>query len=304
MPLALFPAPAEQSETDDHAVACAEPDISSKPSERSAGAVQRITALGEMATGIAHDFRNILCVIESGLRLAEDCQDDAEKRSSCLAAAHDGVARGLRMTSRLLAFTKRQELTPGPQNVNDLLRDLEMFLKYGAGPCVRLVLRLSPDLPACLIDPPQFNAAILNLVVNARDAMPEGGEIVIDTAAVVGAPPAGRGADHDLFVRVRVEDTGEGMPLEVTRRIFDPYFTTKGETGTGLGVPQVCAFMKAAGGYLRIDSRVGEGTAFDLFFPACDQHAQAFAGLWRQLDRWVNEGGATGDLTPPIPRSA
>ena len=294
MSVAIFPAPANRAKPDDDNVRAAE--SSATLSERSAGAVQRITALGEMTTGIAHDFRNILCVIESGLRLAEDCFDDPEKRGPCLAAAGDGIARGLRMTSRLLAFANRQELAPGPRNVNDL--------EYGAGPGIRLVLRLSPDLPACLIDPPQFNAAILNLVVNARDAMPDGGEIVIDTAPVVGAPPAGRAADHDLFVRVRVEDKGQGMPLEVTRRIFDPYFTTKGETGTGLGVPQVCAFMKAAGGYVRVDSRVGEGTAFDLFFPACDQGAPASAGLWRQLDRWVNEGGATGDLSPRFPRSA
>jgi signal transduction histidine kinase len=304
MPLAMPAAAGDPPTPDERAVGCAAPDSSATPSERSAGAVQRITALGEMTTGIAHDFRNILCVIESGLRLAEDCLDDAEKRGPCIAAAHDGVARGLRMTSRLLAFANRQELAPGPRSLNDLLRDLELFLKYGAGPSIRLVLRLSPNLPTCLIDPPQFNAAILNLVVNARDAMPGGGEIVIDTAPVVGAPPAGRAADHDLFVRVRVEDEGEGMPLEVARRIFDPYFTTKGETGTGLGVPQVCAFMKSVGGYVRIDSRVGEGTAFDLFFPACDQDSPAFPGLWRQLDRWVNEGGAPGDLTPRFRRSA
>lgn len=272
-----------------------EPERPAGPFDQSAGASQRITALGEMTTGIAHDFRNILGVIESGLRMAEDSGDDAAKRTACLAAAHDGVARGLRMTSRLLAFASRQELAPSPQNVNALLRDLELFLKYGAGAGIQILLRLEPDLPSCLIDPPQFNAAILNLVVNARDAMPDGGEIEIGTAAIVRAPPARPGADHETFVRLRVRDDGNGMTLEVMRRIFDPYFTTKGESGTGLGVPQVCAFMKAMGGFMSIDSRIGEGSVFDLFFPAHDRRAPAPGTLWRQLDRWTNEGGAIGD---------
>jgi signal transduction histidine kinase len=299
MSLVIVPEPSEQPEPDDRVSSALEPESSAGPFERNAGATQRITALGEMTAGIAHDFRNILAVIESGLRMAEDGEDDAAKRSACLAAAHEGVARGLRMTARLLAFANRQERAPGLQNVNDLLRELNLFLKYGAGPGIRIVLRLAPDLPACLIDPPQFNAAILNLVVNARDAMPRGGIIEVGTVTVVRAPPSDPGADHETFVRLRVQDNGRGMPLEVLRRVFDPYFTTKGEAGTGLGVPQVSAFVKAAGGFVSIDSRVGEGTSFDLFFPACDGRAPASAKLWRQLDRWVNEDGAAGDAAPP-----
>lgn len=288
------PEPADRPEPDGESLA--EAVTSGMPDQGRAGTAQRITALGEMATGIAHDFRNILGVIQSGLRLAEDCSGDAVKRNACIAAAHDGVARGLKMTSRLLAFASRQELEPSPQNVNDLLRDLDLFLKYGAGPAIHIHLRLAPGLPGCLVDPPQFNAAILNLVINARDAMPQGGEIEIGTVAIVRAPPARPGADHETFVRVRVQDSGHGMPLEVTRKIFDPYFTTKGESGTGLGVPQVCAFMKAAGGFVSIDSRIGQGTVFDLFFPAHDKRAPVPVTLWRQLDRWTNEGGATNDL--------
>jgi nitrogen-specific signal transduction histidine kinase len=94
------------------------------------------------------------------------------------------------------------------------------------------------------------------------------------------------------------------MPLDVLQRIFDPYFTTKGETGTGLGVPQVCAFMKAAGGFVSIDSQIGRGTVFDLFFPAQDRLAPASASLWRQLDRWTNEGGATGDAGQSLSSAA
>lgn len=302
MSLVMFPEQGERPEGGDANSYC-EPEISAS-SERSAGAAQRTTALGEMTTGIAHDFRNILGVIECSLRMLEDSEEDAGKRSTCLTAAREGVARGLRMTSRLLAFANRQELAPGAHNVNGLLRDLELFLKYGAGPDVRIHYQLGDDLPSCLIDPPQFNAAILNLVINARDAMPKGGEIKIGTATVVRAPPAHPAADHETFVRVRVQDTGDGMPLEVMRCVFNPYFTTKGDFGTGLGVPQVCAFMKAARGFMSIDSQVGRGTVFDLFFPAHDQRGPATANLWRQLDRWTNEGGAIGDRARPISDSA
>lgn len=99
-------------------------------------------------------------------------------------------------------------------------------------------------------------------------------------------------------------DTGQGMPLDVARRFFDPFFTTNGKSGTGLGVPQVCAFVKAAGGYLCIDSQVGEGTAVDLFFPVSDKRVPSSVSLWRQLDRWVNEGRRAGDGAPPSPSAA
>ena len=166
-----------------------------------------------------------------------------------------------------------------------MLGKLKLFLKYGAGPGIQVTLDLAPDLPKCLVDPPQFNAAILNLVVNARDAMPGGGTIKIGTALIAED-------DRVKFVRLRVRDDGLGMPPEVTERIFDPYFTTKGESGTGLGVPQVNALMKQIGGYVTVDSSVGNGTAFDLFFPAHDGQLPLTADAWRQLDRWADEGGA------------
>lgn len=256
--------------------------------ENSARAVQKISALGEMTGGIAHDFRNVLAVVSSGLRIAEQHAGDPAKLAAALAAAHEGVERGLRMISRLLAFASQHELKTGPENVNELLEKLNMFLKYGAGPDIRVILELAPDLPDCLVDPPQFNAAILNLVVNARDAMPEGGMIRIRTAAVrrlnLGRPC--------VYVRVSVCDSGTGMPPEVTQKIFDPYFTTKGDSGTGLGVPQVQALMRQVGGYVTVDSKVGRGTSFDLFFPVHEEQPAVPVDAWRQLDRWADEGGA------------
>jgi signal transduction histidine kinase len=253
--------------------------------DRSAHAVQKISALGEMTGGIAHDFGNILAVIASGLRVAQDNAGDSSKRMAALAAANDGVERGQRMISRLLAFARQQELHPGPEDVNALLDKLAMFLKYGAGAEIRVILELAPDLPKCLVDPPQFNAAILNLVVNARDAMPAGGTIRITTSAVVRR-------QNRNYVRVRISDDGAGMSPDVRKRIFDPYFTTKGESGTGLGIPQVQALMRQVGGYLTVNSKVGKGTSFDLFFPVHVEQPAAAPDAWRQLDRWADEGGA------------
>jgi signal transduction histidine kinase len=262
----------------------------SNQSQRSASAAQRITALGEMTGGIAHDFRNILAVIQSGLRLANESIDDPSRLRTCLAAAEEGVTRGMRLTSRLLAFAKRKDLEPQAQSLNDLLKDLEMFLKYGAGPDIRVVLDLTPEVPKSLVDPPQFNAAILNLVINARDAMPEGGVIRISTDVVMERETSRSKPTPGVFVCVRVRDNGQGMPPDVLDRIFDPYFTTKGDVGTGLGIPQVLAFMKSIGGRISVNSNVGEGTEFELRFPAQDWATTT--DLRRQIDRWVNEGGA------------
>ena len=241
-----------------------------------------------MTGGIAHDFRNILAIVASGLRVAEDNSEDPAKLAAALAAARDGVERGLRMISRLLAFAGQHELKAGPEDVNALLEKLRMFLKYGAGSGIRVILDLASDLPKSLVDPPQFNAAILNLVVNARDAMPEGGAIRISTTAIRGMS-LGRPC---AYVRVRVRDQGAGMPRGVINRIFDPYFTTKGDSGTGLGVPQVQALMQQVGGYVTIDSAVGQGTSFDLFFPAREEEPAPAVDAWQQLDRWADEGGA------------
>ena len=237
--------------------------------ELSARAAQRLSVLGEMTGGIVHDFRNILAVIDSGLRLAEKNSGDPRVVSTFIAGARDGVARGLTLTSQLLTFAKEREFQVRAADANVLLRALELFLKYGAGSEVRIILELSPSIPNCLIVPSQFNAAILNLVINARDAMPKGGEVRISTAPwTVQAGASDITPGH--YVRVRIRDNGAGMPDEVLQNIFRPFFTTKGEQGTGLGVPQVGAFMRRIGGHTRVASAVGQGTKFDLFFPAAE----------------------------------
>lgn len=232
---------------------------------RRSSAAQRINALGELAGGIAHDFRNVLAVISSALHLAERQQGDARKTGEYLTAAQEGVERGFRLTSRLLALAKPHAPDLHPEDPSGLIRELLPFLKYGAGPRVRIRLELEQRPASCLVDPPQFNQAFLNLVVNARDAMPNGGEIVIATEIV----PAADG-DPGRFLRIRVSDTGAGMSQETAARIFDPWFTTKGETGTGLGLPQVHRFMALVGGSISVRSAAAIGTTFELRFPIGD----------------------------------
>jgi signal transduction histidine kinase len=241
--------------------------------EQSARAARRFSVLEEMTGGIVHDFRNILAIIGSSLTLAERNSGDPEKLRGFLAEAQEGVRRGTKLTSQFLTFAKESDRGTRLENLNECLKELETFLQSGAGPEIRVVLQLSADIPKCVIDRAQFNAAILNLVVNARDALPKGGTIEISTerwavkTVTFDAPLPG------LYVRVQVKDNGQGMRPEITRRVFDPFFTTKGERGTGLGLPQVSAFMRPIKGHVSIASEWGVGTTVTLFFPSAEADA-------------------------------
>jgi len=231
-------------------------------------ATNRLAAIGEMTRGIAHDFRNLLAVIDSGLRLAECGAEEPAKARSCIAGARQGVERGIGLTSQLLAFAKHQELNAHAGDPNEFLRTFEPFLRYGAGPDVQVRLELGSNIPVCLIDPELFDAAVLNLVINARDAMPNGGEVRIVTERLEQKTATADSLEPGIYARVCVEDNGHGMPEEVLRRVFDPFFTTKGETGSGIGLPQVRAYAQMVGGRIRISSEPGLGTTVNLLFPS------------------------------------
>jgi signal transduction histidine kinase len=280
---------------DASAVSIANDDLEA-PRRRSARAAQRITALGEMTTGLAHDFRNILAVIDSAISLAER-SGDAAGSGAALAAAREGVRRGTALTAKLLAFAKPSPRGAQAEDVNRLLATLKLFLDYAAGPDIKVRFELAAGLPPCRIDAPQFSAAILNLVVNARDAMPDGGEIRIETDLIRLSETDDSDADPRC-VLVRIIDRGHGMTKAVRDRIFDPYFTTKGDIGTGLGVPQVASFMRSSGGCVNVSSEPDSGTAFDLYFPPADSPGLIGTNLWRQLDRWSNEGGRNPSPPP------
>lgn len=236
-------------------------------------ATHRLAAVGEMTGGIAHDFRNLLAVIESGLRLAERSADEPEQVRAYIAAAREAIDRGVELTSQLLAFAKHQELDAHAGDLNVFLRTFEPLLRYGAGPDVQVRLELGSDIPDCLIDPALFDAAVLNLVVNARDAMPNGGEVRIVTERLEQKTATPDLPGPGTYARVRVVDGGHGMPEEILRRVFDPFFTTKGETGTGIGLSQVYAFTQMVGGHVSIASEQGVGTTVALLFPAIPSDA-------------------------------
>jgi len=216
----------------------------------------------------------------------------------CLAGVHEGVQRGLKVTSRLLDVTREQDRGSQPRDLNELLERLQVFLKYGAGPDVRVVFELAPSLPRCVVEEGGFDAAILNLTVNARDAMPGGGEIRISTSVVTGS---------QTFVHLRVQDTGRGMSRAVLRRVFDRHFTTKGDVGTGLGIPQVSAFMNRVGGHINIESAVGTGTTFELVFPAVERDASGASEQGTPAGPPASNGcsdrgpGQAGAGLPPVP---
>jgi signal transduction histidine kinase len=189
--------------------------------EPSVLAAKKVTAPGEITRGIAHDFRNILCIVTSGLNMAETCRGDAARLEMGFAAMHEGILSGVKMTNRLLDLARQQELEPGCDDVNSLLFALKTFLDYVAGTGMRVVLDLAPGLPRCLIDPPQFNATILNLVVNARDTVPAGAVIRISTAL-----SDCRKGEGQECVRVRVSDGGAG----IAETAFDLFFPVEPET--------------------------------------------------------------------------
>jgi signal transduction histidine kinase len=250
-------------------------DVKAKLPDLRIRAAERLAALGEMTGGIAHDFRNILAVIESGLALAEREAAKPEKVRRFIAGARQGIDRGLKLTAQLLTFAQQRELKPILCDANDLLKELDLFLKYSAGYGIGIALELTPGIPKCVTDPSQFNAAILNLVVNARDAMSNGGRIQISTQRVVIPNPTCASPTAGDYIRVRVKDSGAGMSSEVVQRIFDPFFTTKAEKGTGLGLPQVAAFMRLVGGHVSVASKPGHGSTFDLFFCSAREDAKS-----------------------------
>ena len=232
---------------------------------RRALTAQKLEALGQMTASVSHDFRNLLTVMSSTLRLVRKRGPDEQ----ILKAAEEAVERGSSLITQLLAFSKRNELEVRSADINGLLGGLEQVLRYAAGPGVDLRLARTEGLPACKTDQTQFDAAMMNLVVNSRQAMLAGGTIVIATRSA--------GSDDSGFVEVSVSDTGAGIAAGDLRRIFEPFFTTKADIGTGLGLAQVYGFMRHLGGDVTVESEVGVGTRFSLLFPvaaACSDQGQ------------------------------
>ncbi|NUB22803.1 response regulator, partial [Azospirillum formosense] len=238
---------------------------------------QKMDALGQLTGGIAHDFNNLLTAISGNLDLLLSRLDTAERADLRDYATHAkvGATRAAGLTQRLLAFARRQPLRPDATEPCVLVQGMEDLLRRTVGEQVSIATDCPPDVWAAWCDSNQLEIALLNLVVNARDAMPDGGRITITaanahlTAADV-ADDASGAAPGD-YVVLTVADTGMGMPPDVIKRAFDPFFTTKpiGQ-GTGLGLSQVYGFVSQSRGLVRIDSESGRGTAVRLYLPRCD----------------------------------
>lgn len=222
----------------------------------------KLETVGQMTSSVAHDFNNVLAVVSSGVGLMK-------KRGATeplLSGIQQAVERGARLTTGLLDFAKRQEFDRRAEDPNRLLRSLEFLIRQSAGKNVDVSIELNEGIGTCLISRSQFDAAIINLVLNASDAMPHGGAIHIASGRV--AIDAGNDLAPGAYARIRITDTGSGMSQETLDRVFEPFFTTKEEQGgTGLGLPQVRNFVRAAGGDVQIVSEVGKGTQIDLLFP-------------------------------------
>ncbi|MBA4000253.1 PAS domain S-box protein [Brevundimonas sp.] len=226
---------------------------------------QRMEAVGRLTGGVAHDFNNLLTVVIGALDMILKSPDDAARRQKMGEAALAAARRGERLTHQLLAFSRRQALRPEPCDLNALVRESEPLLRRALGEAIDFRTRLKRGGAFARVDAAQFEAALLNLVVNARDAMGEQGSLRITTenCDLPGGPV---GVPH---VCVTVKDSGEGMSDEVRDRVFEPFFTTKAVgKGTGLGLSQVYGFARQSGGDVRIESAPGKGTQVRLYLPA------------------------------------
>ncbi len=241
---------------------------------------QKLQAVGQLAGGIAHDFNNMLATVLGNLELMERrvsqagdgwTQSDGERLLRLIERATGAVTRGGHLTSRLLAFSRRQRLAARPTDVNALLSELITLATSTLGRRVQVVSELSNDLWPAMVDPSQVESAILNLCLNARDAMPDGGRLTIHTSnlTVAAGQPGGESQlPPGAYVQVCILDTGTGMSQEVKARAFDPFFTTKGPgAGSGLGLSQVQGMARQAGGSVSINSTPGEGTRVTLCLP-------------------------------------
>ncbi len=232
--------------------------------------VQKMEAVGQLTGGIAHDFNNMLAVVVAALDLIERRLAKGDDVSKYLAAARDGAARAASLTRRLLAFSRQQPLSPEPLDANDMVTGMSELLSRTLGETVQLQTVLAGDLWKVHADKSLLENAILNLAINARDAMPEGGQLTIETAnSHLGEAHA---VQHEVqpgeYMMVAVTDTGTGMSPEVMAKAFDPFFTTKGPgKGTGLGLSQVFGFVKQSGGQIKIYSEQGQGTSIKIYVP-------------------------------------
>jgi PAS domain S-box-containing protein len=231
---------------------------------------QKMEAIGQLTGGLAHDFNNLLTVIIGNLELLEGKLPD-DRSTKRLSEAIDAARKGAGLTRQMLAFARKQELEPREVKVNDLVSGMAPLIARTIGEHIQLRADMMAGEPMAVIDPSQLESAILNLSINARDAMPRGGHLTIETQPVyLDQAYAGKNADVSPghYIMVAVSDTGSGMSPELLEKVFQPFFTTKEQgRGSGLGLSMVYGFIKQSGGHIAVYSEVGHGTAVKMYLP-------------------------------------
>jgi signal transduction histidine kinase/ActR/RegA family two-component response regulator len=258
--------------------------------------LQKIDAIGQLTGGIAHDFNNMLAIVIGNLELARRRIDDRPKVLQAIDYALEGATKGANLTKRLLAFSRQQPLEPRTLNLNKLVGGMSELLTRSLGETISIETVLGGGLWKTFVDPGEIESAILNLAINARDAMPDGGRLTIETTNAhlddiyVQMNP---GARAGQYVLICVSDTGSGMPPEVIARAFDPFFTTKAAgKGTGLGLSQIHGFIQQSGGHVRIYSEPGTGTTVKMYLPRRHGEDEAASPLQAAAEAVVPEGSA------------
>jgi signal transduction histidine kinase len=232
---------------------------------------QKMEVVGRMTGGIAHDFNNLLTVMVANMDLLDDLTAGSERARRLIENVQRAAARAGQLTSQLLAFARRQTLQPERLDLNRLFNDFKGLMRHASGNAVQVVMHPASEPAMCDIDRGHFEAALLNLAINARDAMPMGGTLTIEIGEVeLDAADAKGNADvaPGRYIRVAVSDTGTGMAPETMERAFEPFFTTKEiGKGTGLGLSQVYGFVKQSGGHVKLHSEGGRGTTVSIYLP-------------------------------------
>jgi PAS domain S-box-containing protein len=266
---------------------------------------QRMEAFGQLTGGIAHDFNNLLTIVLGNLERLEPALAGKEERGQLQRAA-DAAQMGARLTGRLLSFARRRPLAPSVLNVNDLVLGIAELLKRSLGEQITLTTVLAGNLWPTKADASELENAVLNLAINARDAMPAGGKLVIETGNVTvaatapDANPTGPVTAGD-FMRISVSDTGIGMSPEILQRAFEPFFTTKEGRGTGLGLSTIYGFASQSGGHVTMESEQGKGTTVNLFLPR-EREGRAEVGIEPDASVPLSENAETVLVVEDDPR--
>ena len=235
---------------------------------------QKMEAIGQLSGGIAHDFNNLIMIVKGNLRLLRKRFDPvAHNATSYIASAEEALDRAAHLTQRILAFSRRQPLSPRPVRLSELVDGMSELIRHSVGEKIQIETHLDAQWwTRCDVN--QMENVILNLAINARDAMPNGGRLVVETSDrhLAGTPPGVTDFVPGDYIALSVRDTGVGMSEEVRERALDPFFTTKPlGKGTGLGLSMTFGYVRQSSGYLRIESRPGEGTTVTILMPRIEE---------------------------------